>query len=681
MEKNMKKVNGNTLYQYSFLSDLKANEKGDKAVFIRKTANEERNTYDSNLYLLYEKGRLTKITACNKVREAFWLDNERVAFVSEREAEESRKVAKATQNKEGGQVESVLKDGQNEGAEEKELRLFVKNLNEPTESEFLCSLRGSISSIDCLADGRLIYLKERKITEAEDPFFGAQENEEGYMRIRRIPFYSDGGSFDFHKKSTLCIFDPSSGKEKELSVPDYAFFSYTLSADRSKLLILATKIEKVYRPQVAIFEYILAEDRLSEILDDQENNLNETYSIYMACYLGEVPFFLGSTMKKHGLNENQLPHIIEDGELKILNGEDIDYFNSGVQDMILGGGKEYKVFKDRIEILTTFACENRILRIYGDGRMEEVFSFDGSISCFDYVEGKPVFVGLTEDRGQELYVEGIRVSDFHKFLEDFYVALPQHFTVESTGVTIDGFVLLPEDYEKREHLPAVLEIHGGPKVTYQKTYFHEMQMLVAEGYVVMYCNPRGSAGKGNEFLDIFGSYGTVDYQNIMEFCDEALKKYPKIDAKRLFVTGGSYGGYMSNHIVSRTNRFRAAVTQRSISNWTSMYGCSDIGYYFSTDQHRIQIEDEAFWKKLWEVSPLKYADRVKTPTLILHSEHDFRCPLEQGYQFFTALLHRGVDSELMIFKEESHGLSREGKPKNRIARLEAIREWFRKYDE
>lgn len=314
------------------------------------------------------------------------------------------------------------------------------------------------------------------------------------------------------------------------------------------------------------------------------------------------------------------------------------------------------------------------------GVRNDLLRFEGSIGCFDYVDDKLLFVGLSDEGGQELYVEGEQITHFHDFLSEYYIAKPQPLSVESAGVTVDGFVLLPENYEKANSVGAVLEIHGGPKTAYQKTYFHEMQMLVAEGYVVVFCNPRGSAGKGNDFFDIFGEYGEVDYQNIMDFTDKALEQYDKIDRDRLFVTGGSYGGYMTNHIVGKTNRFRAAVTQRCISNWTSMYGTSDIGYYFSPDQHRTNIDKESFWRDLWDVSPLKNIDKVQTPTLVIHSEKDYRCPLEQGYQFFTALLDRGIDSELLVFHDEHHGLSREGKPHNRIVRLDAIKDWFKKYD-
>jgi len=160
----------------------------------------------------------------------------------------------------------------------------------------------------------------------------------------------------------------------------------------------------------------------------------------------------------------------------------------------------------------------------------------------------------------------------------------------------------------------------------------------------------------------------------MAFTDACLKKYPSMDKNDLFETGGSYGGFMTNWIIGHTDRFRACASQRSISNWLSFYGVSDIGVDFSADQNAAgPWSDPA---ALWEHSPLKYADRVKTPTLFLHSFEDYRCPVDQGYQMFTALLAHGIESRLICFRGENHELSRSGKPLHRIRRLKEITDWF-----
>ena len=166
-------------------------------------------------------------------------------------------------------------------------------------------------------------------------------------------------------------------------------------------------------------------------------------------------------------------------------------------------------------------------------------------------------------------------------------------------------------------------------------------------------------------------------ETFMAFCDAALERYPEMDADNLFETGGSYGGFMTNWIIGHTDRFRACASQRSISNWTSFYGVSDIGPDFSEDQCGSAIWPDA--EKFWWHSPMKYADRVKTPTLFLHSLEDYRCPVDQGYQMYSALIAHGVESRLVLFRGENHELSRSGKPKHRIRRLNEITGWFEQH--
>lgn len=163
----------------------------------------------------------------------------------------------------------------------------------------------------------------------------------------------------------------------------------------------------------------------------------------------------------------------------------------------------------------------------------------------------------------------------------------------------------------------------------------------------------------------------------MNAVDYALETYRFIDEERLGVTGGSYGGFMTNWIVSHTNRFKAAVTQRSISNWLSFYGVSDIGYFFTKWEHGYHLLEDP--EKLWSFSPLKYAEKVETPLLILHSELDFRCPIEQGEQLFIALKHLRKEVEFVRFPGANHELSRSGPPHLRKERLKHMVRWFKNY--
>jgi dipeptidyl aminopeptidase/acylaminoacyl peptidase len=222
-----------------------------------------------------------------------------------------------------------------------------------------------------------------------------------------------------------------------------------------------------------------------------------------------------------------------------------------------------------------------------------------------------------------------------------------------------------------------MEIHGGPLTQYGKFFMHEFYYLASYGYVVYFSNPRGGRGYGEEHAKgIYGDWGGVDYADLMVWADYMQKK-PYIDSKRMGVTGGSYGGYMTVWIIGHTQRFKAAVTQRCVSNFLSMWGSSDFNWIFQTElANKPPFED---LQNFWDHSPIAYIGNANTPTLVIHNEFDLRCPIEQGEQVFVALKKLGVDSEMVRFPDEFHGLSRTGRTDRRIARLNHILRWFDKY--
>lgn len=235
----------------------------------------------------------------------------------------------------------------------------------------------------------------------------------------------------------------------------------------------------------------------------------------------------------------------------------------------------------------------------------------------------------------------------------------------------------PVGYEEGKQYPAILDIHGGPRTVYGTVFYHEMQVWANQGYFVFFINPRGSDGRGNGFADINGKYGTIDYEDLMKFTDVVLERYPAIDQQRVGVTGGSYGGFMTNWIIGHTNRFKAAASQRSIANWISFAHTSDIGEFFTKDQQQADTWESV--EELWWHSPLKYANQVTTPTLFIHSNEDYRCPYSEGLQMYSALVEHGVEARLCMFKGENHELSRSGKPRHRVKRLEEITNWMQQH--
>ncbi len=247
----------------------------------------------------------------------------------------------------------------------------------------------------------------------------------------------------------------------------------------------------------------------------------------------------------------------------------------------------------------------------------------------------------------------------------------------AAGNDLQGWVLTPPDFDPSEKYPTLVEIHGGPQGQYGNFFMFEFFYLAAQGYVVTYSNPRGGTGYGEAHgASIWNAAGTADYDDVMAWTDY-VETLPFVDKDRMGVTGGSYGGFMTNWIIGQTHRFKAAVTQRSILNRFSSYGTSDMNW-----MREEALGDEPPWdnpQNYLDQSPLKAIGKARTPTLILHSENDMRCPIEQGEQLFVALKRLGVDTEFVRFPDESHGLSRSGRTDRRIVRLEHILRWFDKY--
>ncbi|MGB5107553.1 MAG: S9 family peptidase [Candidatus Zixiibacteriota bacterium] len=272
----------------------------------------------------------------------------------------------------------------------------------------------------------------------------------------------------------------------------------------------------------------------------------------------------------------------------------------------------------------------------------------------------------------------VKITSFNKWLSDeVMISKPEEVIFRSAGgYPVHGWIMRPPDFKPGRKYPSILEIHGGPRVQFGNTFFHEMQFLAANGYVVYFSNPRGGQGYGEKHADsITNGWGTVDYEDCMAFAD-FMEEKPYIDRKKMGVTGGSYGGFMTNWIVGHTNRFAAAITQRSVVNLESMFGSSDIGFHVPREIFGTPYNNTESWRRM---SPLTYVKNIRTPLLISHSEQDLRCPIEQAEQLFISLKMLGRTVEFIRFPDEPHGLSRCGRPDRRLARLEWFLKWFDRY--
>ncbi len=250
----------------------------------------------------------------------------------------------------------------------------------------------------------------------------------------------------------------------------------------------------------------------------------------------------------------------------------------------------------------------------------------------------------------------------------------EHLTVTRDGFDLDVWVYLPHGDGP---FPTLFNIHGGPMAQYGWGFFDEFQVEVGAGYAVVATNPRGASGRGDEFMK--GEVGTwshdrpPDALDLLAALDGALDHVDQLDSGRLGIMGGSYGGLISSKILSFDHRFKSAVPERGLYNFVSFAGTSDIGLWFDT--LFVGERDHGDWTPLWDASPLRTAHLIRTPCLVIHSDADWRCPIEQGEQLFATLLANGVEAEFLRFPGEGHELSRSGSPRHRVERLDAILDW------
>ncbi len=343
--------------------------------------------------------------------------------------------------------------------------------------------------------------------------------------------------------------------------------------------------------------------------------------------------------------------------------------------------------KDHLYFTSCYEGVSSLYRVSRKGGPVEkvIGEVDHSVESFTISkEGKIAYTVLKTDDLIELWVwdgkKSKQITNLNKaYKRKVDILGHEHFTFESNaGHRVEGWLVKPPGLDTSKKYPLILHIHGGPRGAYGNSMNHEFQVLAAQGWAVMYINPWGSGGYDEAFqAGLPGNYHEQDYDDLMKAVDVVIKANPWVDVDKLGVTGGSYGGVMTNWIITQTDRFAAAVTLRSISNWMSFYGVSDIGWTFGKTELGGNWWDiyDAFKEK----SPITHVQNVKTPTMIIHSEEDYRCPMEQAEQLYTALKVLGVDSEFIRFPGESHELSRSGKPKHRAERLEHMVRWFKKY--
>ena len=662
----MKKIELDSFMDFRMLSSLTFSPDGGKLAYILTGIDREKKDYVSKLRLRVGDDDRPMVSD-GRIGEFFFEDDEHILFATDKRGEEKKDKDKDAEEKDASTALYRLPLTGGEAEKAYEFPLDAGGFKRLPNGDLL--MTGEISA----TEPDLYLLEGEKRKKALEKL----GEEKDYEVLTESPFVSNGRGLVQGRRSALFLYRI---KDKKLRRLTGRYVDVGVFCAHGGHVYFSGVNYRTRRPN---------RDRLYRLdleTGKVEQLLGPRLIIYGFEFVGDALVLIGTDVKRYGDSENPRFYTFDTRtlELKLLCDADESLENSMLTDVEYGSTRFTKSDGGFLYFPALDRDGCKLKRIGLDGVIETVVSTGGLVSDYDVHEGKVLFAGMLDMKLPELYrPEGNGYSRLTSWnaeaLEDVYVARPQPLTAELDGEAIDGWVLLPEDYDPNKKYPAVLDIHGGPKCAYGPVFFHEMQAWAAKGYIVFFCNPHGSDGRGNAFSYLDLQWGGIDYRQIMAFTDRVLEAYPAIDPARLCCTGGSYGGYMSNWILGHTDRFCCIATQRSIANWITMYGISDIPPIAHFETCDADPYSDRGFAQMWDVSPLKYIRNAKTPTLIIHSEEDHRCPISEGYQLYTALVYLRVPARMVVFHGENHELSRTGKPPHRLRRLEEITGWFDKY--
>ena len=629
-----KRLTPESLLEITLVSDPSFSPDASKVLFTVTRMDGDRDRYLSTLWLMdYGNRHYESITSGPSDFCGRWSPSgERIGFLSRRGFKE----------------------------DERGVSLWITDLRgEPRE---LYRSRNGIVSWSWIDDGRILLLER------------TGEVEEDVKRIERLPVWFNGAGFVYSLYNRAYILDAYGGVKREVTPEEVHVVDAAVSRD-GRLLAYISRDEEL-KPYVTSLHIL-------DMETGEEATLLGGYTLWGVAWSGSGLLAVLGHERARGFATHNRIYVVDPGEPDVIAIVRPGIYNvsNTVNSDVRGPSCSRRVVWDGEDLYFQVSRRGRVVLYRSSPPGWDAKPFlelgDMSIDEFDIRDGRLVFTAMSFDRPKEIYTyeegEPRRATGFTDgFREKYFLAAPLHFRfTASDGAKIDGWVLKPRG---KGPFPWVLYIHGGPKTMFGPSFMEEFQLYVSNGYAVVFTNPRGSDGYDEEFADIRGRYGERDYQDLMEAIDHVLEKFDFLDRERIGVAGGSYGGFMTNWIVTQTDRFRAAVTMRSISDWISMFGTTDIGFYFVEDQIGCSPLEEI--SRCIEKSPVAHAYKAKTPTLIIHSMNDYRCWMDQALIFFTALKKVGVPTRLVLFPKEDHDLSRKGKPKHRVERLKEILSWL-----
>lgn len=550
----MKPIVIQDLQNYRALSRLTASGCGHTAAMLVTTVNTAGNSYYHNLWLL-QNDTLRPLTTSGTIADFIWDDADTILYRDDTDAKSSPLV---------GDVSMFYRLNTADGT-------AVSAFTLPVGKAELKKIRNGLYLVNTYISATLPDYY-RMTPEERQSIEEAKQFSSDWQIMDELPFWFNGSGFINKLRHRLFLFDENTGTMTPITEPLFNTTAWAISRDASCILICGEYYEE-RRPKRATFHIYDLNTGILRCIDDSKR-----YFVEEAVAAGDGFVVVGSLYARHGIEENYCLYYVDPSRdtIALLADADIYINNSVVSDCRFGTTSNLRGASDGMYFITTQATTSEVWKVLLDGTITPVVTREGSVDDFDlFGDGKDGIIinGLYDMQPEELYLYDCtttamqQLSHFNQeVLEDKYVSIPQPLTFHNHGLDLDGWVMYPINYDPSKTYPGILDIHGGPRMTFGPTYYHEMQVWTSAGFFVFYCNPWGSSGRGNEFGDLRGRYGTLDYEDIMAFTDAVLEAYPQIDPSRVGVTGGSYGGFMTNWIVGHTHRFAAAATQRSISN-------------------------------------------------------------------------------------------------------------------
>lgn len=498
---------------------------------------------------------------------------------------------------------------------------------------------------------------------------------------QRGPFFSEGRGVTGSSIKGLFRSDPGGRNISMISSSDLNISQVDMDVENGQVLFSAFRSEGLKTVESAVYSYDIKTDKITLLFD-------KPYRIdYLLSMDAGSAIFTGVDLIKNSRNDNQqIYHIdLETGEVDRL-GEKLDRSNENVSvvtDSIFGQSLPIQKNEDFIYFKQVERDREILCRISLSGEMEIVLDEMKTISSYTVTDSGVFLIGLKDLRLSEIYFFNGKklkqVSHRNKWLGEIILSNAEKLTVLLDDVEIDGYVYPPANIEEGKIYPAVLMIHGGPKMLYSDVFAHDIQLLCSEGFYVFNANPMGSDGRGDDFSNIRGHFGDLPYRQLMGFTDKVLERYPLIDPHSLGVTGGSYGGYMTNYIITRTARFKAAVSERGISSLISSFTSSEIGYKYIYEYMGNKDTPWSAPELYMEASPINRADKVTTATLFIHGKDDYTCHYSESLNMYSSLNYLGIETRFCLFENEGHGLVVRGKPLSKLRRYRELITWFNQH--